>query len=78
MGTLIPQAAYAAPTAGNDGEGFSSVFSRWFSDEDETNGPEQPRTGGTPVLPSREKLAKGKAAAKPKRLGELTGRRTAN
>ncbi|MGW7288159.1 golvesin C-terminal-like domain-containing protein [Streptomyces sp. NPDC054847] len=49
----------------------------WFSD-DEENGPQEPETGGTPTLPSREELPKGKAAPKAKRVAELAGRRTAN
>ena len=78
VGTLIPQVAYAAPTNGDDGEGISSTLSRWFSDDSDTDGTGGPRTGGNPVLPSREKLPKGKAAPKPKRVGELTSRRTAH
>ncbi|SED95492.1 RHS repeat-associated core domain-containing protein [Streptomyces sp. TLI_105] len=78
VGTVLPQAAYAAPVSTGDGESIADAFSGWFSDDDESDGPEAPSTGGTPVLPSREKLPKGKAAPKPKRVAELTGKRTAN
>ncbi|XCW01068.1 DNRLRE domain-containing protein [Streptomyces sp. HUAS MG47] len=74
---MLPQVAYAAPVSSDDTEGTGSVFDGWFSD-DEDGLPEAPQTGGTPTLPVREKLPKGKAAPKPKRVGELTGRRTAN
>ncbi|MCX5232014.1 DNRLRE domain-containing protein [Streptomyces sp. NBC_00233] len=73
---MLPQVAYAAPVSSGDGEGIVDAFAGWFSD-DEPERPEEPSTGGTPVLPSRERLPKGKAAAKPKRVAELTGRRTA-
>ncbi|WP_079044715.1 MULTISPECIES: DNRLRE domain-containing protein [unclassified Streptomyces] len=79
---MLPQVAYAAPVSADDGEGIVDALSGWFSD-DEGEGradapvpPSQPATGGTPVLPSRERLPKGKAAAKPQRVAELTGRRT--
>ncbi|MEU6879173.1 DNRLRE domain-containing protein [Streptomyces sp. NPDC046712] len=76
---MLPHVAYAASVPNDDGEGISSVFDGWFSDSAEDgNRPETPRTGGTAVLPSRDKLPQGKAAAQPKRVGELTGRRTAN
>lgn len=76
---MLPQVAYAAPVSANDGEGIVDAFSGWFSDDEgEPDGPQEPSTGGTPTLPSREKLPKGKAAAKPKRVAELTDRRTAN
>ncbi|WP_079042109.1 DNRLRE domain-containing protein [Streptomyces aureus] len=74
---MLPQVAYAAPVSSDGGEGIVDAFAGWFSD-DEPAGPEEPSTGGTPVLPSRERLPKGKAATKPKRVAELTGRRTAN
>ncbi|MFB7451787.1 hypothetical protein [Streptomyces sp. NPDC056194] len=78
-GTTLPQAAYAAPVSNDSGGGIFDAFADWFSeDEGESGGPEEPTTGGTPVLPSREKSPKGKAAPKPKRVAELTGRRTAN
>ncbi|MFF5919869.1 DNRLRE domain-containing protein [Streptomyces flavochromogenes] len=74
---MLPQVAYAAPVSPDAGEGIVDAFAGWFSD-DEPEGPEEPSTGGTPVLPSRESLPKGKAAAKPKRVAELTGRRTSH
>ncbi|MFJ9575462.1 DNRLRE domain-containing protein [Streptomyces sp. NPDC101191] len=79
----LPQAAYAAATntagvSGDDGGGVVDTLKGWFSDtEPGDTAPEQPSTGGTPVLPSRERLPRGKAAPKPKRVAELTGRRTA-
>ncbi|MFF0473134.1 DNRLRE domain-containing protein, partial [Streptomyces sp. NPDC004284] len=79
-GTAIPQVAYAAPVSDDGDTGVFDALSGWFSDTDdkaEPAKPVEPSTGGTPVLPSREKLPKGKAAPKPKRVAELTGRRTA-
>ncbi|WP_099052891.1 DNRLRE domain-containing protein [Streptomyces glaucescens] len=76
---MLPQVAYAAPVTPDDGEGVVDAFVGWFSgDEGEPDGPEEPSTGGTPTLPSREKLPKGKAAGKAERVAELTGRRTEN
>lgn len=78
-GTMLPQVAYAAPVSGDRDEGIAHGFAGWFSDDDKgPDKPDEPSTGGTPVLPSREKLPKGKAAGKAKRVAELTGRRTAN
>ncbi|MEU8679124.1 hypothetical protein, partial [Streptomyces sp. NPDC048560] len=76
--TLLPQVAYAAEVSGDDGDGIVDVFKGWFSDEDGGNQPKAARTGGNPMLPSREKLPVGKVAPKAKRVAELTGRRTAN
>lgn len=79
VGTMLPQVAYAAPASSDSGEGIVDAFAGWFSeDEGESDGPDEPSTGGTPVLPSREKLPKGTAAGKAKRVAELTGSRTAN
>ncbi|MEV5969664.1 DNRLRE domain-containing protein [Streptomyces sp. NPDC051921] len=80
---MLPQAAYAAATStsgvsGDDGGGIVDSLKGWFSDADPgETAPEQPSTGGTPVLPSREKIPRGTAAPKPRRVAELTGRRTA-
>ncbi|MGW4229846.1 golvesin C-terminal-like domain-containing protein [Streptomyces sp. NPDC004980] len=76
--TMLPQVAYAADVSGGEGEGIVDSFKGWFSDEGDRNGPKDPSTGGSPTLPSREKLPAGKAAGKAKRVAELTGRRTAN
>ncbi|MEU6879181.1 DNRLRE domain-containing protein [Streptomyces sp. NPDC046712] len=76
---MLPQVAYAAPVSSDGGEGIVDAFAGWLSeDEGDSGGPEAPSTGGTPVLPSREKLPPGKPAAKAKRVAELTGSRTAN
>ncbi|MFI8766252.1 hypothetical protein ACIGN6_15200, partial [Streptomyces sp. NPDC053792] len=79
-GTMLPQVAYAAPVSREDDEGIVDALSGWFSDDDkpEPAKPVEPSSGGTPVLPSREKLPKGKAAPKAKRVAELAGKRTAN
>lgn len=77
VGTMIPQVAYAAPVSDTGGRGISDTLAGWFSDDEGgPKPPEEPSTGGTPVLPSREKLPKGTAAGKPKRIAELTGSRT--
>ncbi|MFE5096310.1 DNRLRE domain-containing protein [Streptomyces sp. NPDC056638] len=76
---MLPQVAYAAPVSSGGGEGIVDAVAGWFSeDEGESDRPDSPQTGGTPVLPSREKLPQGKAAGKAKRIAELTGSRTAN
>ncbi|MFF0474521.1 hypothetical protein, partial [Streptomyces sp. NPDC004284] len=81
-GTLWPQVAYGttqSPTAGDDKGAFDTIAG-WFSDdgdEDAQGGSGESPTGGASVVSSREKLPKGKAAPKPKRVAELTGRRTA-
>ncbi|WP_234315296.1 hypothetical protein, partial [Streptomyces globisporus] len=59
VGTMLPQAAYAAPVSTGDGEGITDALSGWFSDGEESEGPGASSTGGTPVLPSREKLPRG-------------------
>ncbi|MFB7223082.1 hypothetical protein, partial [Streptomyces sp. NPDC056227] len=46
----------------------------WFTDDDEDG--DKPPAGGKLEIPSREKLPKGKKLAKPKRVKELTERRT--
>jgi RHS repeat-associated protein len=76
--TMLPQVAYAAPASDDGGEGVVGTLKDWFSDDDDESRPKEPETGGTPTLPSREKLPKGKAAPKPKRVAELAGKRTAN
>ncbi|MFJ7494648.1 DNRLRE domain-containing protein [Streptomyces sp. NPDC097727] len=76
---MLPQVAYAAPVSSGGGEGIVDAVAGWFSeDEGESDRPGSPQTGGTPVLPSREKLPQGKPAGKAKRIAELTGSRTAN
>ncbi|MEU9879143.1 DNRLRE domain-containing protein [Streptomyces phaeochromogenes] len=82
VSTGLPNLAYAAPVSGEDGDGGAGIVDAvkgWFSDdEDADDGPEEPQTGGTPTLPSREKLPKGEAVTPAKRVAELTGKRTAN
>lgn len=78
-GTMLPQVAYAAPVSTDRDEGIFDAFAGWFSDDEgKSGGPEKPSTGGTPVLPSREKLPQGKPAGKAQRVAELTGSRTGN
>lgn len=78
-GTMLPQVAYAAPVSSDGGEGVFDSLAGWFSDDEgEPGGPKEPSTGGTPVLPSREKLPQGKPAGKAQRVAELTGSRTEN
>ncbi|MFB7608636.1 golvesin C-terminal-like domain-containing protein [Streptomyces gardneri] len=75
---MIPQVAYAAPVSTDDGKGIADTFAGWLAEDEDADegGPELPSTGGSPVLPSREKLPPGKAAVKPQRVAELTDRRT--
>ncbi|MFF0558225.1 DNRLRE domain-containing protein [Streptomyces sp. NPDC004266] len=84
VSTALPQFAYAASTPQSisddgDGKGIVDTVKGWFSDDEAGTGqPDEPETGGTPVLPSREDVPPGKAAPKGRRVAELTGRRTAN
>ncbi|MFI0925360.1 DNRLRE domain-containing protein [Streptomyces sp. NPDC021012] len=80
-GTLLPQVAYGAPQspATDDDKGAFDTIAGWFSDDGGDGGSgraDASSTGGAPV--SRDKLPKGKAAPKAKRVAELTGKRTAN
>ncbi|MEU1232483.1 hypothetical protein, partial [Streptomyces sp. NPDC005828] len=79
----MPQVAYGAPQspATDDDKGVLDTVAGWFSDGEDagrSGGPEASSSDGTSVVPSREKLPQGKVAPKPKRVAELTGRRTAN
>ncbi|MFF3603801.1 DNRLRE domain-containing protein [Streptomyces sp. NPDC002463] len=76
----MPGVAFAAPASDGGDEGVFDTFKGWFSDEDDAGDARAPQvsTGGTPVLPTRETLPKGKAAPKAKRVAELKDRRTAN
>ncbi|MGW5778820.1 hypothetical protein, partial [Streptomyces sp. NPDC003863] len=76
--TMLPQVAYATQVSKGDEQGITDAFGGWFSSDEEETDTKGPKTGGTPVLPSRETLPKGKAAPKAKRVAELTGKRTAN
>ncbi len=79
-GTLLPQVAYAAPPSGppgrDDGKGVVDTVAGRLSDDEQQE--MKPPSDDRSEIPSREKLAKGKAAPKPKRVAELTGKRTAN
>ncbi|WP_449657717.1 golvesin C-terminal-like domain-containing protein [Streptomyces acidicola] len=75
--TAIPQVAYAAPeSGGDDGKGIVDSVKAWFSDDDGSYRPKEPKTGGEPTLPSRDKLPKGTKAPKAERVAELTAKRT--
>ncbi|MFD7442329.1 DNRLRE domain-containing protein [Streptomyces sp. NPDC059909] len=73
MATSAPAPAFAAAPPG-DGKGIVDGIKSWFAadDSEEAKPPRLPDTAVT----SNEHLAKGKAAAKPKRVRELTERRT--
>ncbi|MFF0363768.1 golvesin C-terminal-like domain-containing protein [Streptomyces fungicidicus] len=76
-GTLLPQVAYAAPPSEpgkGENKGFFDTVSDWLGD-DEGEDPKPPSYGDRPVA-DRQKLAKGKAEPKAKRVKELTSRRT--
>ncbi|MDN3295931.1 DNRLRE domain-containing protein [Streptomyces ficellus] len=77
-GTLLPQIAYAAPpgaTGDGDDKGVVDTIAGWFSD-DEPAPAAAPPVGGKLEIPSREKLPKGTAEPAPKRVKELTDKRT--
>ncbi|WP_316959574.1 DNRLRE domain-containing protein, partial [Streptomyces sp. TRM68367] len=75
--TALPQVAYAASASDGDGEGIVDTVKGWFADDDEKDTDKPPSHDGLGIA-DRQKLPKGKAAEKPKRVAELTNRRTAN
>ncbi|MGW0121499.1 golvesin C-terminal-like domain-containing protein [Streptomyces sp. NPDC003327] len=77
-GTTLPQAAYAAPVSNESGEGVFDAVAGWFSDGDEQRRTAQPPTDDRAGIADREKLPKGRATPKAKRVAELTGKRTAH
>jgi hypothetical protein len=82
--SLLPQVAYAAPASGDgdDGKGIVDTVKGWFSDEEDgedgEDGEAKPPGNPSVGIGSREKLPKGKAAKKAKRVKELKSRRTFN
>ncbi|MFJ9802118.1 DNRLRE domain-containing protein [Streptomyces wuyuanensis] len=74
--TLLPQIAYAAPASpsSDDDKGVVDTIAGWFSDDEA--GADKPPVGGKLEIPSRQKLPKGKVLPQPKRVKELTQRRT--
>ncbi|MFG2331527.1 DNRLRE domain-containing protein [Streptomyces sp. NPDC048604] len=71
VATISPLPAYAAPP---DGDAIVDGIKSWFGGDGEKDAA-PPRLPDTAV-PSNEHLPKGKAAAKPRRVKELTDRRT--
>ncbi|WP_418959587.1 DNRLRE domain-containing protein [Streptomyces tritici] len=70
LATGVPQPAFAAP---GDGPGlFDAIKDWWGGDEQDAEPPRLPDT----AVPSHEHLPRGKAAGAPKRVKELTERRT--
>jgi YD repeat-containing protein len=74
--TLLPQIAYAAPASpsSDDDKGVVDTIAGWFSDDEA--GEDKPPVGGKLEIPSRQKLPKGRVLPQPKRVKELTQRRT--
>ena len=75
-GAMVPQVAYAAPAPSGDGDGVVDTVKGWFADDSRKL--DEPPSHDELDVAERQKLPKGKAAPKAKRVGELTGRRTAN
>jgi RHS repeat-associated protein len=76
--TLIQAPAFAVDaSSGDDDSGLIDTIAGWFRD-DEDKRPDMPPVGGELEILSRQKLPKGKAESKAKRVKELTGRRTAH
>jgi RHS repeat-associated protein len=75
--TALPQVAFAASGSQGDGDGFVDTLEDWFTDDDGEK-PVEPASHDEAGVADRQKLPKGKVAPKPKRVKELTGRRTAN
>ncbi|GEK04587.1 hypothetical protein TNCT1_68630 [Streptomyces sp. 1-11] len=75
--SLLPQAAYAAASVPDgDGKGFVDTVKGWFGDGGKEL--DKPPSHNEAGVAERQKLPKGRNAPKAKRVGELTGRRTAN
>ncbi|MBA2947606.1 golvesin C-terminal-like domain-containing protein [Streptomyces himalayensis] len=74
--SLIPQAAYAASGSDGDGGGFVDNIKSWFADDSKEL--DKPSSHNEAGVAERQKLPKGRAAPKAKRVAELTGKRTAN
>jgi RHS repeat-associated protein len=75
--SLLPQFAYAASGSDADGDGFVDSIKNWFGDEEGT-GSGEPVSHDEAGVADRQKLPPGRVAPKPKRVKELTDRRTAN
>ncbi|MFE1443252.1 DNRLRE domain-containing protein [Streptomyces sp. NPDC058739] len=75
--SLLPQVAFAASGSDGDGDGFVDSVANWFGG-DEGDEPVEPASHDEAGVADRQKLPKGKATPKPKRVKELTARRTAN
>ncbi|MFF7788136.1 DNRLRE domain-containing protein [Streptomyces sp. NPDC007991] len=77
--TALPQVAYAAPADDGDDKGIVDTVKGWFADDDDDGGGwEKPPSHDELEMADRQKLPKGKAAPKAKRVKELKGRRTAS
>lgn len=77
--TALPQVAYAAPADDGDDKGIVDTVKGWFADDDDDSGElPKPPSHDELEMADRQKLPKGKAAPKAKRVKELKGRRTAN
>ncbi|MGI5380313.1 DNRLRE domain-containing protein [Streptomyces sp. CA-251387] len=74
--SLLPQVAYAANGSDGGGEGLVDSVKSWFADDEKEW--DKPSSHDEAGVAERQKLPKGKVASKPKRVKELTGRRTAN
>ncbi|SEC10364.1 hypothetical protein SAMN05428938_1253 [Streptomyces sp. KS_5] len=77
--TALPQVAYAAPADDGDDKGIVDTVKGWFADDDDDSGElPKPPSHDELEMADRQKLPKGKAAPKAKRVKELKGHRTAN
>ncbi|MEU1893675.1 DNRLRE domain-containing protein [Streptomyces pristinaespiralis] len=72
--TGVPQPAFAAPS-GDGGTGIVRGLKNFFGVDDDKPAAEPPELPDTAV-PSNEQIPKGRAAPSPKRVKELTDRRT--
>ncbi|MFF0204374.1 DNRLRE domain-containing protein [Streptomyces sp. NPDC005017] len=74
--SLLPQVAFAASGSEGDGGGFVDGITGWIGDDEEQESAE-PASHDEAGVADRQKLPKGKVTPKPKRVKELTARRTA-
>ncbi|MEV7239661.1 hypothetical protein [Streptomyces sp. NPDC093248] len=79
VSTALPQVAYAASDSGDgDGKGIVDTLKGWFGADDDEHELAAPPSHDELEVADRQKLPRGKRAAKAKRVAELKSRRTSS
>ena len=79
VGTALPQVAYAATDSGDGGgKGIVDTVKGWFGADDDEHELAAPPSRDELEVADRQKLPRGKRAAKAKRVAELKSRRTSS